>query len=210
MWLVYFLQEEIMESLRKYLGYVVFGLFALAAVLGVIFKLTDHLADQLKNIKSFDAFLFWAAAWLSRVVCWTVIAVMAIIAMVKLSELDAQKADNKVVKLVAIAALAEFLALLLLLILAIKNNAIKGFGGKSWAVLIISGLVLVGAIVRKVSFANNNFVAKIMAAALALVMFVLAIVMLGDLGKTDKTCFIFFIIAYVGAIAHPLLSSELK
>lgn len=200
-----------MESLRKYLGYVVFGLFALAAVLGVIFKLTDHLSDQLKGIKDFDSFLMWAASWLARVICWTVIAVMAIIAMVKLGELDAKKADDKVVKLVAIAALAEFLAQLLVMIVFTKEKVLGDlFKAWNWIVLIMSALVLVGAIVRKVSLGGNVLVGKICAAALAVVLLIVFIIELSHLGKTDKTCFIFFIIAFVGAIAQPLLSSELK
>ena len=198
-----------MESLRKYLGYIVFIFVAVAAAVGVIVYVTE-VGEVFKAVHDFDSFMLTLFPWLARVICWTIIAIMAIVATVKLGNLDAPQRDNKCVKFVVVGALAEFLAMLALIIVMFKINASKYIPGKAWALLVVTALVLVAAIVRKVSFANNVLVGKIMAAALALVMFVVMIISSDGAAGKGMVAFILWIIGYALLTAHPLLSSPLK
>ena len=198
-----------MESLRKYLGYIVFIFVAVAAAVGVIVYVTE-VGEVFKAVHDFDSFMLTLFPWLARVICWTIIAIMAIVATVKLGNLDAPQRDNKCVKFVVVGALAEFLAMLALIIVMFKINASKYIPGKAWALLVVTALVLVAAIVRKVSFAQNNLVSKIMAAALALVMFVVMIISSDGAAGKGLVVFILWIIGYALLTAHPLLSSPLK
>ena len=198
-----------MESLRKYLGYIVFIFVAVAAAVGVIVYVTDA-GEVFKAVHDFDSFLLTLFPWLARVICWTIIAIMSIVATIKLGNMDAKKRDDKGVTLIVVAALAEFLAMLALIIVMFKLNASNAIPGKAWALLIISVLVIVAAIVRKVSFANKTLVSKIMAAALALTMFVVMIVSMDGARGKGLIVFILWMLSYALLTAHPLLSSPLK
>ena len=199
-----------MESLRKYLGYIVYGLFMFACVFGVISKFTDA-ADAFKGINDFDSFMSFVATWLTELIVWTVAFIMAIVAMTKLSRMTPEQQDSKAVTWVLLGALAEFIGLSVLLIVYAKLNTVKYLEGDTfWFPWIASLLVVIGVIVRKVSFAKNVLVGKIFAAALALVMFVVAIILMGQRGDMAKVTWVFFMIAYAGLCAFPLLSSPLK
>lgn len=198
-----------MESLRKYLGVIVLGILGVAFAVGAIIQLTDA-GTVFKGVKDFDSLLQLAFAWLSRSIIWTIAAIVGIVALVKSADLDAKGRDNKVAKLVALGALAEFLGALGLIILSFKVKAYK-VDGKVWVILILSALVLVAGLVRKISFGENVLINKIMAAAMALVLFVVIIMVMGDskAGKWALTC-VLFMLGYIAACAHPLLSSDLK
>ena len=198
-----------MESLRKYLGYVFFGLVLAAAAVGVIIYTTD-IVNAIKGIDSFEGFLYFVATWLARVVCWTVIAIVSIITLVKLDKHDGQAKDNKGVKLVVIAAIAELIGCIVLLIFYGKAGQLGNLPGKFWALFVFAILIIVAAIVRKVSFANNVLVGKIMAAAIALVLFVIMILSMEGAGGKYLLVYVLWILALAGLVANPLLSSPLK
>lgn len=199
-----------MESLRKYLGYIVYGFFLFACVFGVIGKFTD--AEQaFKNLGGFDELLRFLATWLTELIVWIVAFIMAIVAMTKLSKMTPEQQDGKAVTFVMLGSLAEFIGLALLLILAAKTNQMDLlFPGKTWAIFVLSALVLVGAIVRKVSLAKNVLASKICGAVLALIMMVVAILLMTDYKEMGQVTWVMFIIAYALLCAYPLLSSPLK
>ena len=198
-----------MESLRKYLGYVFFGLVLAAAAVGVIIYTTD-IVSAIKGIDSFEGFLYFVATWLSRVVCWTIIAIMSIVTLVKLDKHDGQAKDNKGVKLVVIAAIAELIGCIVLLIFYAKAGTLGNLPGKFWALFVILILIIVAAIVRKVSFAKNVLVGKIMAAAIALVMFIIMIISMEGTGGKYLLVYVLWLLALAGLVANPLLSSPLN
>lgn len=200
-----------MESLRKYLGYVFFGLVLAAAAVGVIIYTTD-VVEAFKGIHDFDGFLNFVATWLSRVVCWTIITIMSIITLVKLNNYDAKAKDNKGVTFVLIAALAELIGAIILLIAAIKLKTVQHLPAEFWIILVLLIILIVANIVRKVSFANNVLVGKIMCAALALIMFVVMIVTMSMYHAQGKLLitYVLWLIAFAGLVAAPLLSSPLK
>ena len=206
-----------MESLRKVLGYIVLGLIALAAVLGVVFKLTDT-SDQFKAAFDdgfdLDRLLNFLASWAIQLVCWVIIAVSAILALLKEAKgMDAKTLDNKVLKLVVIGAIAELVAQIVKIILGAKVGPMDGWmGGNSWVVFVFSALVIAAALVRKIVFKDNNLIGKCLAAGAGLLMFIIAILWLGDAHGSSSltTTWVFFLIAYIAATASPLLSSDLK
>lgn len=206
-----------MESLRKVLGYVVLGLIALAAVLGVVFKLTDA-GDQFKATFDdgfdFDRLLNFVASWVAQLVCWAIMAVVAILALLKEAKgMEAKALDNKVLKLVVIGAIAEFIAGLVKVILGAKVGPMDlWMGGNSWVLFIFAILVIAAALVRKIVFKDNNLIGKCIAAGAGLLMFIAAILWLGDVKGSSSltTTWVFFLIAYIAATASPLLSSDLK
>lgn len=199
-----------MESLRKYLGYIVYGLFLFACVFGVISKFTDA-ADAFKGISDFDSFMSFIATWLTELIVWTIAFIMAIVAMTKLSRMTPEQQDGKAVTFVLLGALAEFIGLSVLLIVYAKIGTVDVLKGDTfWFPWIASMLVVIGVIVRKVSLSKNVLASKICGAALALIMMVVAILLMGQQGDMKKVTWIFFIIAYAALCAFPLLSSPLK
>ena len=199
-----------MESLRKYLGYIVYGLFLFACVFGVISKFTDA-ADAFKGIDGFDGFMSFVATWLTELIVWTVAFIMAIVAMTKLSRMTPEQQDGKAITWVMLGALAEFIGLSVLLIVYAKLGTVDLLKGDTfWFPWIASMLVIIGIIVRKVSLAKNVLASKICGAALAVVMMVVAILLMGQRGDMAKVTWVFFIIAYAALAAFPLLSSPLK
>ena len=78
------------------------------------------------------------------------------------------------------------------------------------ALFVFAILIIVAAIVRKVSFANNVLVGKIMAASIALVLFVIMILSMEGAGGKYLLVYVLWIIALAGLVANPLLSSPLK
>lgn len=199
-----------MESLRKYLGYIVYGLFLFACVFGVISKFTDA-ADAFKGISDFDSFMSFIATWLTELIVWTIAFIMAIVAMTKLSRMTPEQQDGKAVTFVLLGALAEFIGLSVLLIVYAKLNTVDVLKGDTfWFPWIASLLVVIGVIVRKASLSKNVLASKICGAALALIMMVVAILLMGQQGDMKKVTWIFFIIAYAALCAFPLLSSPLK
>lgn len=199
-----------MESLRKYLGYIVYGLFLFACVFGVISKFTDA-ADAFKGISDFDSFMSFIATWLTELIVWTIAFIMAIVAMTKLSRMTPEQQDGKAVTFVLLGALAEFIGLSVLLIVYAKLGTVDVLKGDTfWFPWIASMLVVIGVIVRKASLSKNVLASKICGAALALIMMVVAILLMGQQGDMKKVTWIFFIIAYAALCAFPLLSSPLK
>lgn len=199
-----------MESLRKYLGYIVYGLFLFACVFGVISKFTDA-ADAFKGISDFDSFMSFIATWLTELIVWTIAFIMTIVAMTKLSRMTPEQQDGKAVTFVLLGALAEFIGLSVLLIVYAKLGTVDVLKGDTfWFPWIASMLVVIGVIVRKVSLSKNVLASKICGAALALIMMVVAILLMGQQGDMKKVTWIFFIIAYAALCAFPLLSSPLK
>ena len=199
-----------MESLRKYLGYIVYGLFLFACVFGVISKFTDA-ADAFKGINDFDSFMSFIATWLTELIVWTIAFIMAIVAMTKLSRMTPEQQDGKAVTFVLLGALAEFIGLSVLLIVYAKLHTVDVLKGDTfWFPWIASLLVVIGVIVRKASLSKNVLASKICGAALALIMMVVAILLMGQQGDMKKVTWVFFIIAYAALVAFPLLSSPLK
>ena len=199
-----------MESLRKYLGFIVYGLFIFACVFGVISKFTD-ITHTFDGVNDFWGFLSVVATWATELVVWTIAFIMGIVAMTKLTKMTPAQSDSKAVTFVMLGALAEFIGLSLLLIVNAKYDTVSYLKGDTfWFPWIASMLVIVGVIVRKVSFGNNVLVGKIFGACLALIMFVVAILLMGQRGDMAKVTWIFFMIAYAGLTAYPLLSSPLK
>lgn len=199
-----------MESLRKYLGYIVYGLFLFACVFGVISKFTDA-ADAFKGISDFDSFMSFIATWVTELIVWTIAFIMAIVAMTKLSRMTPEQQDGKAVTFVLLGALAEFIGLSILLIVYAKIGTVDLLKGDTfWFPWIASMLVVIGVIVRKASLSKHVLASKICGAVLALIMMVVAILLMGQQGDMKKVTWIFFIIAYVALGAFPLLSSPLK
>ena len=196
-----------MENLRKFLGYIVFGVVAAFAVIASILFFVNIL-DAFKNIQSFDDFLQLALLYLSRVVCWIVMAVIAIIGMVRLQKMDAQKQDNTGALLVFVGAIAELFYVIGVIYVYSKYHL--NIEGKVWALLIFSTMVIAAFIVRAVGFSKNILVGKIIAASMALIMFIIMLVGVDALAEKLKICLILMAIAYGGLVAFPLLSSPLK
>ena len=198
-----------MESLRKYLGYVFFGLVLLASAVGVIIYCTD-IINVFKGVNSFETFLQTALAYIARIVCWTIIAIMSIVTLTKLNNMNGQQKDYKGVTLVVIAAIAEFIGAVGLMIVYFKAGAAGNIPGKLWALAIVCVLIFVADIVRKVSFGKNVLVNKIMCAAIALVMFVVVILLMEGTGGKLLVTFVLWMLTYAGLVANPLLSSPLN
>jgi len=198
-----------MENLRKILGYVFFGVVLAAAAIGVIIYITD-IVDVFKSVNSFDAFLMLAGSYLARIVCWTIIAILGVFALIKCAKYDAKARDDKGVTFILIAAIAELIGMVCYIMLYAKNNAFGQIPGKIWALTVIMIMVIVAVIVRKAAFAQNVLVGKIMAAALALVMFVVMIVLMDGVQGKYLVTYILWMLAYGGLVAAPLLSSPLK
>ena len=198
-----------MESLRKYIGYAFFTLVLVAAAVGLIAYVTD-IVKVFKGVNDFDSFMQLAFSYLTRIVCWTIILITSIIALTKLNKMDGAQRDNKGVSFVLIIAICEFIAALGLIIVYVKLTQVKAIPNTTWVAAVLSLIVFIADIVRKVSFAKNVLVNKIMCAALALLMFVLYILFMNGLGGLLMVTFVLWLLALAGLIANPFLSSPLK
>ena len=192
-----------MESLRKWLGVAVLGLFGAAALFGVI-NLLVNAGDTFDHGFEGDMVLVLGLPWILRLIGWVAIIAFAVLGVLKLLK-AVEGLEDKVALLVLIEAILEFVVYFLALIVYIKNDAIKHVAGKHWALLFVTLLVIVALLVRMFALKENGLVGGIILAACALAMFVVFIIFLDGAKELALITWLFFMFAALGSVGVGVL-----